>query len=409
MRKSWLLCVWLGTLAWGQAAPGTPPPAQGMRPPGSMVMQQPPAAQPETAASVPASAAVITITGICPAQPKTAAAKPVPKPASAVTSPAAKTPRADCKTVITKAQFEKLASSLAPNITPPQKKQLGGLLPQLIIMSDAAKKRGLDKTPEFEEKLKFARMQILNQEVRASIQAEAAKVPPEEIANYYKEHPDAFEQFNLDRLFVPRSKQPTAEPKEDDDKNKKLTEEEQKAKQAEEKAKADEAELAMSKLAESLRARAAAGEDMAKLQKEAFEAAGMKIESPTVNLPKVRRTGLPPTHAAVFELKAGEVSQVINDANGHYIYKVNSTDVPPLDQVKAEINSTLQNQRMHALMDKLNSTYTIVPNEAYFGPPGPAQMPPPRIQNRRNAPSPMAPATQPQTPPPAQTPDAKPN
>ncbi len=47
----------------------------------------------------------------------------------------------------------------------------------------------------------------------------------------------------------------------------------------------------MTKLAESLRARAAAGEDIVKLQKEAFEAAGMKIESPTVNLPNVRRTG----------------------------------------------------------------------------------------------------------------------
>jgi hypothetical protein len=60
-------------------------------------------------------------------------------------------------------------------------------------------------------------------------------------------------------------------------------------------------------LAESLRARAAAGEDFAKLQKEAFEAAGMKMDSPTVTMPKVRRTGLPPAHAAVFDLKVGEV------------------------------------------------------------------------------------------------------
>ena len=31
---------------------------------------------------------------------------------------AAKTPAADCKTVITKAEFEKLAEALAPNVTP---------------------------------------------------------------------------------------------------------------------------------------------------------------------------------------------------------------------------------------------------------------------------------------------------
>ncbi len=28
MRKSWLLCVLLGTLAWGQAAPGSAAPAR---------------------------------------------------------------------------------------------------------------------------------------------------------------------------------------------------------------------------------------------------------------------------------------------------------------------------------------------------------------------------------------------
>ena len=61
----------------------------------------------------------------------------------------------------------------------------------------------------------------------------------------------------------------------------------------------------MTKLADTLRARAAAGEDFMKLQKEAFETAGMKIESPTVNLPTIRRTGLPPAHAAVFDLKIG--------------------------------------------------------------------------------------------------------
>ncbi len=68
--------------------------------------------------------------------------------------------------------------------------------------------------------------------------------------------------------------------KEEDDKDQKLTEEQQKAKEAAEKAKADEAEKSMTKLAEDLRARAAKGEDFAKLQKEAFEAAGMKIDVP---------------------------------------------------------------------------------------------------------------------------------
>jgi len=391
MRKSWLLCVLLGALVWGQATPA-PPQAQAPQAPAG-----------DTSAAVPADAAVITVNGVCPEKPKEAAAGTAAKPATP-----AKTPAADCKTVITKAEFEKLANAVAPNVTPQLKKQLAGILPRFIAMSDAAKKQGLDKTPEFAETLKFAKMQILTNELQRKIQDDAAKVPATEIETYYKKNPEAFEEFNLDRLFVPRTKQVEVDAKEDEDKDEKLTEEQQKAKEAAEKAKAEEGEQAMSKLAESLRERAAAGEDFVKLQKEAFEAGGMKIESPTVTLPKVRRTGLPPAHAAVFELKAGEVSQVINDSGGHYIYKVTGKDQVTLDQAKDEIQKNLQNQRSRDMMDKINNSFKVETNEAYFGPAGPGMMPP-RVPNPRMAPGNTPPPAQPQTPPQAQPPAAKPN
>jgi hypothetical protein len=408
MRMSWLVCVLLGAMAWGQAAPGAPAEAQPspMQAPG---LPKPAASTAETAAAVPATAAVITVNGVCPAQPKTAAAKgAAAKPATA------KTPATDCKTVITKAEFEKIADAVSPNVTPQLKQQLAGVLPRFIAMSDAAKKQGLDKTPQFQEMMKFARMQILTNELQRSIQEKAAKVPEADIDSYYKDHSEAYEQFNLDRLFVPRTKQVQADAKDkDEDKNEKLTEEQEKAKQAEEKAKAEENEQAMSKLAEDLRARAAAGEDFAKLQKEAFEAAGMKIESPTVNLPKVRRTGLPPAHAAVFELKAGDVSQVINDNGGHYIYKVVGKDQLTLAQVKDEIENQLKSQRTREMMEKVNNSFQVEKNEAYFGPNTP--MPQRRVPNPRMPagamppPGAAAPAPAAQTPAPAQPPAAKPN
>src|ERR1700735_3279042 len=87
MRKSWLLCVLLGTLAWGQAQPGmAPDPAQAPSP-----ATKPPA----PAVEVAETAVVLTITGVCPAVPRTAAASKTVagKPAAAP----AKKP-ADCKT-----------------------------------------------------------------------------------------------------------------------------------------------------------------------------------------------------------------------------------------------------------------------------------------------------------------------
>jgi hypothetical protein len=400
MHKSWLLCVLMGTLAWGQAAPNAPPTPPAASQPAAPAKPAPP---PDKSAEVPANAPVITVIGVCPAQPKPAAKAATPKPASMT-----KTSAANCKTVITKAEFEKLASGIAPNITPQLKRQLANVLPRLIAMSDEARKKGLDKTPQYDEIVKFAKMQILSQQLQHKIQEDAAKVPPADVEDYYKKNPEAFEQFSLDRLFVPRTKQeePEAKDAKEEEKDAKLTDEEKQKKEDEEKAKSEANEQEMTKLADALRARAAAGEDFVKLQKEAFDAAGMKIESPTVNLPKVRRTGLPPAHASVFDLKQGDVSQVISDNGGHYIYKVVSKEELPFDQVKEEIHSKLQAERTKDMMEKVSNSFKTETNEAYFGPPSPGGMPGPpprRIPNPRMPPGP----TTPQAPPPsAQSPSA---
>jgi hypothetical protein len=431
MGKSWLVCVLLGTLAWGQAQPGK----LAVQPvPGQAPAQTSPAANAEAktetaapAVEVAESAAVLTIKGVCPATPKPAAVKT----AEGKTAAAAKKP-ADCQTVITRAQFEKLITALqqGPNpLNAQQKRQLASQLPGLMALSEAAKKKGLDKSPRFVERVKIDKMSILSNELKRTVQEDADKVPAEKIAAYYKENPEAYEQFSLDRLFVPKMKQPSAEDKEEakeEGKEAKLTEEQQKAREAAEKAKQEKGEQQLTELAESLRQRATAGEDFVKLQKEAFEAAGTKVDNPTINLPKVRRTGLPPAHAAVFELKVSEVSAVISDQGGHYIYKVVSKEVLPLDQVKEEIHTKLKGERLKEMMDKYTNSYQTVTNEAYFGPATPAgparrpRMTPPAAPQAQpqgasqptpppaaNAP---APAAQPgATQPPAATPPAKPN
>ena len=384
MGKSWALCVLLGTLGWGQTAPSAPPRAPQVQVPAE-----------DTSESVPDTAPVITIKGVC-------APTPAAKTTAAQSATAAKrTSAADCKTVLTKAQFEKLANSLAPtgNLSPQLKKQLAAQLPTLVAMSTQAKEQHLDQTDRYKETVKFLQMRVLAGELQQKLQKEAADVPDADLQKYYDEHKADFEQFNIDRLFVPRNKQPEPELKSENEKNAKPTEEELKARQAAEKAKADEAELAMTKLADDLRARAAAGEDFAKLQKEAFAAAGMKIESPTVNLANIRRTGLAPSQAVVFDLKPGEVSQVINDTGGHYVYKLNSKSEIPLDQAKNEIHGRLQGERMKDMMEKLNGSFKVETNEAYFGPAGPPagmqQRPGPGGMNRLVAPPPSQ-----QAPPP---------
>ena len=421
MRKSWLLCVLMGTLAWGQAQSGTTP-AQAPPPQASPSPAQAPGQAPAPAAKPPAppkeiadTAVVITIKGVC--APKTTAPASKTATGKATAAPARKP--ADCKTEITKAQFEKLAKSLqqGPNpLNAQQKRQLATMLPRSMAMSDIAKSKGLDKTEAFKTKVKFLQMQILTQELQQAVNAEAeAKVTHEVVATYYKANPEAYEQYSLDRLFIPRNKTAAADDKDDAKEPEKLSEEQQKAKDAEDKAKQEQAEHELTKLADTLRERAAKGEDFATLQKEAFEAAGNKVENPTINLPKVRRTGLPATQVAVFDLKAGEVSPVISDTGGHYIYKVVSKEVLPLDQVETEIHNKLKNEKSKEMMDGYTNSFQATPNEDYFGQAGPAGAPPPRgrgmIPQRPPQglpgaqPQPAAPAAN----PPAQAPPSKPN
>ena len=350
MRMSWLLCVLAGTLAWGQVPNGAAP--QAVPAPGGSQGQA------NKAASVAPDAPVITIEGVCEAQPPAANAGE------------------NCKVVITRAQFEKLASAVAPNTTPQQKKQLSTALPRIIAMATEAKKQGMDKTEQFNEVVEFAKLQILQNQLQRKITEDAANITDADIEKYYKDNAQSYQQYDIDRIFVPRTKQAEPEASDDDDKEAKLSDADRKAKEEAEKAKTHKNEVAMADLADELRKRAAAGEDMVKLQKEAFEKAGMKIESPNVNLPTVRHNGLPAGHTAAFDLKPGEVSKVISDAGGHYIYKMNSSTQLPLEQVKNEIHSKLQQDRMREKMEQLNNSFKAETNEAYFGPATASPMPP---------------------------------
>ena len=185
MRKSWLMCVLtsalMGTLAWGQGqgmapaqgAPSQAPPAQANPGPvnpgqGMPGMAMPAPAESRPPVEVPMSAVVLTIKGVCPA---TAAGAAKTTAAGKTATAAAKKP-ADCKTEMTRAQFEKIAGGLSPNITPQLKRQLEQALPRFMAMSEAAKKKGLDKSPRYLETLKIAKMQILTTELQRQVQEE---------------------------------------------------------------------------------------------------------------------------------------------------------------------------------------------------------------------------------------------
>jgi len=149
-------------------------------------------------------------------------------------------------------------------------------------------------------------------------------------------------------------------------------------------------EEAMLKEANLLHARLVKGEDPDKIQKEAFAAGGLPGTAPPTKMEKVRRTSLPVSHQSVMDLKPGEVSDVISDPSGNYIYKMVSKETLPLDTVKNEIKGQLSSQRYRDAMQHFQNNAEM--NEGYFGAVrGPGMPMPPRgnrppVQPRDNDP-----------------------
>jgi hypothetical protein len=317
MRFLPVLCLLCATLVWGQQE-RTPVPSD--VPP----EYQPPILRdkddqtslPASASKVTSDAAVITINGLCK------------KPGESSTS--------QCQTVITRAQFEKLTNALLPNMKPSLQRQIANAYPELLGMAQVAETRGIENSPRFQERLAFARIQILSQELVRQVDDESAQIPEADISAYYHDHGADFETVTMERIFVPRQSNET------DDK--------------------------MTRVAESLRARATSGESFLTLQKDAYMAAGKTDVPPNPSLGQVKADSLPANHVSVLAMKPGEISKVLSDASGHYIYKLDTREVQPFEKVKGDIHRILQSQRREQLMQQLRLPITTQLNSEYFGP-----------------------------------------
>ncbi len=253
-----------------------------------------------------------------------------------------------CKTTITRAQFEKLTHALQPGMSLPLRLKVANAYARNLRMSATAEKRGLDKTPEFEEEMRFARMQLLAQDLDRELQVEANNITEADLEDYYKKNQSSYEQATVARIFIPRTKATVP------------------SQQGEAPIKADEE--AMTKFAEVLRARAVNGEDPDRLQIEAYAGAGITRANADTRMVNVRRGTLPPQHETVMELNPGEVSQLFSDPDGaHFIYKMVSKKTLPLEDAKEEIRAQISSQRYRDSMKGFEGN--VVFNDAYFVPP----------------------------------------
>lgn len=241
-----------------------------------------------------------------------------------------------CRTVITRAQFERLTEALDPDMPADLRLKVAGAYARMMRMAAAAEDRGLDQTPSFAEEMRYARLQLLSRDLDRALRQDAENIPDADLEAYFRENRSSFEQATLARIFVPRLK-------------------------SGDRASEDE----MLRVAADLRARAVQGADPDELEREAYTAAGIPGAAPPTRLENVRRATLPPSHEMAMNLAPGEVSEVLSDpGGGHFIYKMVSKSSLSLQEARADIRKELAEQRYREATQRFSRD--VVLNDAYF-------------------------------------------
>ena len=299
---------------------------------------------PSTAASIPPERPIITIEGICDHTSGAAAGRGQEKPGKS--SDGSSTP--ECKTIVTKAQFEKLVEALNPQMPATARRQLAESYPRLLLFAQKARELGLDRDPRFAESMRFASLQLLTQRLNRHLEEQASNISEADVEKYYKENAIKFERDELLRIFVPKQTRPPQ-------------------KEVSGGHSGAAVDSPMLTVAEKIQARAAAGEDFQQLQKDAFEAAGIPSGSPRVSMGTIAAVGLPLNHQKVFAMEPGQVSGIIADPSGYYIYKVVSKQMVPLAQASQEIRRSITSQRVQDATASLNNSINSELDPMYFG------------------------------------------
>src|ERR1700731_133406 len=256
--------------AQAQHQPQVTPPAKSSQPPAG-VGSKPQPVQP--VAPVAADAPVLTVHGVCPA----GQTPPADKPDS-------------CTLVLSRTQFEALVTSLNVNnqaYAPPALRGFATNYATILALAKAGESVGVDKDPRFQDLMTIARARAMAESYRRYLQEKYGNPSADEIAAYYQQNVDKFEQMKIERIHVPK-----VDPTRPQDRRPEF---EKKARQ----------------LASDIRERAARGEDITSLQVEVYKTLGLKAQPPQTELSVSPKPTFPANvQQEINALKAGEVTKV---------------------------------------------------------------------------------------------------
>ena len=314
----------------------------------------------KAASKLPPDAPVIEMERPCPADSSGAQTTPKSNSSDPATLSPALAPvvptksDAGCKIVVTRAEFEQLANALHPGGDPSTARNFAAHYAEMMVMAEKAHEAGFDQDPSIQTKARFSYLQLLGQSYSMQVREKARVVTDAEVAAYYKEHPEMFEQLEVTRVFVPT-----------------IREYDTGSSSSPAVLAADKAKLDL--VAKRLYKEALAGVSFEKLEERAYKAAGNAEDTPPTNLGKLTRNTIPDQYRdLLFSLKVGQVSEMVPESNGWSIFKVISKTTIPLSEAKPQVQQLKGDAAVAALKD----TTKLDLNQTYFGVPEPTTNPP---------------------------------
>ena len=249
---------------------------------------------------------------------------------------------------LTLGELNSFLAAMPPNMGQAARRDRKGFVQQFALMlhlSEMAEKAKLDQQSPTREALAFNRMFLLMNaqlhDVLTSI-----TLPAGDVGSYYDKNKEHYKQVKVKAIYIPFSAESSA-PAASQPKH--LSEAEAQAKIA------------------KLRADIAGGADFVKLVKDNSEDPTSAAKDgdfgtlrSTDNLPDAIR-------AAVFALKAGEVSEPVKQPNGFYLFRAEEIAPQPLAEVQEQIVNELKQARFNQWMNQVRESLNLkIQSDAFF-------------------------------------------
>ena len=234
-------------------------------------------------------------------------------------------------------------SSIRNFVKGPGRKQFADQLVRVLVIAQEGKRRGYDKTPEFQTQLMFQTDQVLAGMTAQKINQDV-KIDDAALHKYYDDHKAEYEQIRARHILIRFKGSPVpVKPG-----GKDLTEEEALAK------------------TQDLEKRLQGGADFGQLATaESDDTGSAKMNG---DLGAFGRGKMVPSFdEAAFKMKPGEISAPVKSQYGYHIIKVDSVEHKTFDEVRPEIEKKLRPQEANKTMEEIQKNTKVVYDPVFFG------------------------------------------